>query len=133
MPLGTVSPDMLHEIVWRMWRIGEVADPAKIVLFSSAARGEMRLNSDLGLLIVTAGNPHRGRLTEENHMGLRGVGTAVDVIVVTPEDVERYRDTHAIVIKPAIRDGRVIYEGVAVVSRCRRRVAEQSAEHLWPA
>lgn len=100
---GAVSPNMLREIVWR---IVEVADPDKIILFGSAARGEMGLNSDLDLLIVKAGVPHGGRLTEEIYMGLRGVGIAVDMIIVTPEDVERYRDTHATVIKPAIRDGR---------------------------
>ena len=41
---------------------------------------------------------------------LHGVGAAVDAIVVSPEDVERYRDSHALVIKPALRDGKVVYE-----------------------
>jgi hypothetical protein len=27
-----------------------------------------------------------------------GVGQAVDVIVVTPEEIEKYRDTHCLVI-----------------------------------
>ena len=38
------------------------------------------------------------------------VGAAVDVIVVSPQDVERYGDSHALVIKPALREGRVVYE-----------------------
>ena len=42
-------------------------------------------------------------------MNLIGVGHAVDVIVVTPEDVERYRDSHALVIAPALREGKVVY------------------------
>jgi hypothetical protein len=33
----------------------------------------------------------------------------VDVVVVTPEDVERYGESHALVIKPALRDGKVLY------------------------
>ena len=41
---------------------------------------------------------------------LYGVRMAVDVIVVTPEDVERYKDSHALIIKPALQEGRVIYE-----------------------
>lgn len=41
---------------------------------------------------------------------LRGVGAAVDVVVVTPEDGERYGDSHALVIKAALREGRVVYE-----------------------
>jgi hypothetical protein len=30
----------------------------------------------------------------------------VDVVVVTPEEVERYRDTHCLVICPAMRERR---------------------------
>ena len=41
---------------------------------------------------------------------LRGVGAAVDVVLVTPEDVERYGDSRALVIKPALREGKVVYE-----------------------
>lgn len=41
---------------------------------------------------------------------LRGVGAAVDVVVVTPEDVERYGNSHALVIKPALREGKVVYD-----------------------
>ena len=41
---------------------------------------------------------------------LHGVGAAVDAIVAAPEDVERFKDCHALVFKPALREGRVIYE-----------------------
>ena len=41
---------------------------------------------------------------------LHGVGAAVDAIVADPADVERLRDSHALVFKPALREGRVIYE-----------------------
>lgn len=41
---------------------------------------------------------------------LYGVGVAVDAVVVTPEDVERFGDSHPLVIKPALREGRVVYE-----------------------
>ncbi len=109
----TVPADVLDDIVRR---IVAVADPDKIILFGSAARGEMRPSSDLDLLVVKSGVPHRGRLTEEIYMGLSGIGRAADIIVVTPEDIERYRDVHATVIKPAIREGRVIYERKAATT-----------------
>jgi hypothetical protein len=44
------------------------------------------------------------------YRNLHGVGAAVDAIMVTPEDVERFKDSHALVIKPALREGRVVYE-----------------------
>ncbi|MCE2482836.1 MAG: hypothetical protein J4F33_08115 [Alphaproteobacteria bacterium] len=35
---------------------------------------------------------------------------AVDAIVAARADVERYKDSHALVFKSALREGRVIYE-----------------------
>lgn len=91
-------------------RIVEVADPERIILFGSAARGEMGPHSDLDLLIVKKGSFHRGRLTEEIYMNLIGVGQAVDIVVATPEEVEHYRDSPAVVIAPALQEGRVVYD-----------------------
>ena len=98
--------DVLSEIVRRIVR---VAAPERIILFGSAARGEMGRGSDLDLLVIKRGRYHRGQVTEEIYFNLIGVGRAVDVVVVTPEDVDRYRDTTALVIAPALREGRVIY------------------------
>jgi predicted nucleotidyltransferase len=89
-------------------RIVEVAQPEKIILFGSAARGEMGPNSDVDLLVIKSG-AHRLDLTGHIYRNMHGVGEAVDVIVVTPEDVERYRDSQALVIAPALREGKVVY------------------------
>lgn len=96
----------LDEIIHR---IVEVAQPDQIILFGSAARDQMDANSDVDLLVIKSGNFHRGRLTEEIYMNLFGVGQAVDVVVVTPEDVARYRDSLALVIRPALEEGRLVY------------------------
>ena len=103
---STIAQDKLDRIIYR---IVEVAKPEKIILFGSAARGGMGPNSDVDLLVIKRGDFHRGRLTEEIYMNLLGVGAAVDVVVVTPEDVERYRDSFALVIYPALREGKVVY------------------------
>ena len=102
-----VDQETLNEIVRR---IVEVAEPNKIILFGSAARNEMGPNSDLDLMVVKSGEFHRGRLTGEIYVMLHGVGQAVDVVVVTPEDVERYKDSFALVICPALEEGKVVYE-----------------------
>jgi predicted nucleotidyltransferase len=83
--------------------------PEKIILFGSAARGEMGPHSDVDLLVVKKGKFDRSRLVGDIYMKLHGVGQAVDVIVVTPKEVERYRNTHCLVIAPALREGREIY------------------------
>lgn len=98
---------ILEEVIQR---IVEVAQPEKIILFGSAARGEMGRNSDIDLLVVKSGIPHRGRLTEAIYTNLFGVGFAVDVIVVTQEDIERYRDSIGLIIEPALREGEIIYD-----------------------
>jgi len=42
-------------------------------------------------------------------MNLHGVGQAVDVILVTPQQAERYRNIHFLVIAPALREGKEVY------------------------
>ena len=102
---GAVAQDVLDEIIRR---IVKVCQPEKIILFGSAARGSMGRNSDVDLLVIKAG-ANRLDLTGEIYMNLHGVGAAVDVVVVTPEDVERYRDSHPLVIAPALKEGKVVY------------------------
>jgi len=102
----TVDQKTLDDIIRR---IVEVAHPEKIILFGSAARDQMDANSDVDLLVIKRGDFHRGQLAEEIYMNLFGVDQAVDVIVVTPEDVERYRDSIALVIRPALEEGKEVY------------------------
>lgn len=101
----TLSAETLQEIIQR---VVAVAQPEKIILFGSAARGEMGPHSDVDLLVVKS-QAHRLELTGRIYCNLHGVGEAVDVVVVTPEDIERYRDSHALVIAPALKEGKVVY------------------------
>jgi len=101
-----LNDEKLQEIIRRIVR---VAHPEKIILFGSAARGEMGPDSDVDLLVIKGGEYHQGHLTGEIYMNLHGVGQAVDVILITPEQVKRYRDTHCFVIAPALRQGREVY------------------------
>lgn len=103
---GKVDPGVLAEVIRR---VVDVAQPQRIILFGSAARGDMNRHSDVDLLVVKdGGDPWT--VMGEIYGNLRGVGAAVDAIVVTPEQVELYKDCHALVIKPALREGRVVYE-----------------------
>jgi len=108
---GAPSPEALDEIVRR---IVAIAQPDKIILFGSAARGAMDRDSDLDLLIVKRGPVHRRNLAGDIYMNIGDVPYPIDVIVVTPEDVDRYKDSHALVIAPALREGRVIYDSGAL-------------------
>ena len=79
--------------------------PEKISLFGSAARGDADSDSDIDLLVIKDGVDALD-LMARIYGRLRGVGAAVDAIVVSPDDVERYKDNHALIIKPAVQNGR---------------------------
>ncbi len=105
-PSVSLDPGVLAEIVGR---IVDAIQPEKIILFGSAARGEMTRHSDVDLLVVKDG------VDPLDAMGgiygnLQGVGAAVDAIVVSPDSLERYKDSHCLVYKPALAEGRVVYE-----------------------
>ena len=103
---ATLDPRVLEEIVRR---VVEVARPERIILFGSAARGEMGPHSDVDLLVVARDGDAwavMGRIYDN----LYGVDAAVDAIVMTPEQVERYKDSHALIVKPALKEGKVVYE-----------------------
>ena len=102
----TLVEETLQEIIRR---VVEVAHPERIILFGSAARGEMDSNSDVDLLVIRSGEFDYRSIVGNIYMNLHGVGQAVDVIVVTPEQVEQYRDTHCLIIAPALREGREVY------------------------
>lgn len=101
-----VAQKVLDEIIRR---VVQVARPQRIVLFGSAARGAMGPNSDVDLLVIKRGKFDRSRVVGDIYRNLHGVGQAVDVIVVTREEVKKYRNTHCLVIAPALREGREIY------------------------
>lgn len=103
---GTIDQAVLDEVIRR---VVQVAQPEKIILFGSAARGRMGPHSDLDLLVVRAGIDALD-LMGDIYLNLRGVGAAVDAIVASPDDLERYRDSYGMVIREALREGRVVYE-----------------------
>lgn len=105
-PARGIDPAVLSEIVRR---IVQVAQPDRIILFGSAARGDMSPDSDLDFLVIKSGVAHRRRLAQEIYVALVGVLVPVDVVVVTPEDVAAYGDCVGAILRPALREGREVY------------------------
>ncbi len=101
------DPKQLNDLVRR---ILAVVTPRRIVLFGSAARGEMGPNSDLDVLVVMPDGTHRGRTTEAIYRGMWGFGFSKDIVVVTEDDVSTLRDDPYSVVHTAFREGRVLHE-----------------------
>ena len=76
-----VPKKILHDII--QW-IVEVAHPERIIMFGSAARGEMGPHSDIDLLVIKKGIRIPKDITAKIYMQLYGAGKAVDIIVVSP-------------------------------------------------
>jgi predicted nucleotidyltransferase len=101
-----LAPELSTEIVRR---VTEIAQPDRIILFGSAARGQMSPDSDVDLLVVKSGVQHRRRLAQQIHRNFFGLGVAIDVIVVSPEDLARQKDSVGTIVSPALAEGHEIY------------------------
>jgi uncharacterized protein len=102
---AATDEEILGEVIER---VVEVAGPEKIVLFGSSSREDSDAHSDFDLLVVKSA-AHRRKLAQEIYVALIGVEKAVDVIVATPEDVKRFKDSSALVIATALREGKTVY------------------------
>jgi predicted nucleotidyltransferase len=101
----------LPKQIWEMvQRIVERFDPERIVLFGSFSRGTPAPDSDADLLVVMPVQGSRRQLAARIELALAGLQLPKDVIVVTPEEVERDRDQIGTIIHPALREGVVLYE-----------------------
>ena len=90
-------------------RVVEIAQPQKVILFGSAARGDTGPHSDIDLLIIKDGE-NAWDLMRRIRSGLSRGGPPVDIIVASTATIERYKNSHALVYKPALREGKVMYE-----------------------
>jgi predicted nucleotidyltransferase len=103
------EPDMsiiLDEITRR---IREVSDPEQIILFGSRARGDSRSDSDVDLLIIKDNIESTGAEVGRIYRALSSIPLPIDVVVVRPAYVEQYKDIIGTVVRPALREGKVLY------------------------
>ena len=102
-----VDEEFIREIVRRVL---SVAKPDKIILFGSAASGEMTRDSDVDLLVV---EPDPGDRRKEYVCIRRALGhmrRPFDVILISTDWFESSKDTIGGIAWPAHKGGRVIYE-----------------------
>jgi len=101
------SLDYLPEITNRILK---VSDPEMIILFGSYARGDFGMDSDLDLLVVLKGVESPRKEITRLRRSLRGMLVSVDILVATPEQIERHRNNVGLIYRSVLREGKVIYE-----------------------
>ncbi len=100
------NADLLEEL---KNRILNVTNPLKIILFGSAARGDMSSDSDLDILIVLQDGTNCGQVVRRIYRNLIGFNAGADIIAVTETDLSLYGNKFGLVYYSAQQEGREIY------------------------
>ena len=90
-------------------RIIELVQSLRILLFGSAACGEMGPDSDIDVLVVMPDGVHRRRTAQLLYRQIRGLGVPFDILVATPDDLENHRDNIGLIYQSILREGREVY------------------------
>jgi uncharacterized protein len=104
------DPAILDDLVRR---VVESVHPLRIILFGSAARGEMGPNSDLDTLIVMEDQTDCRAVAKTIARRLRGLGCATDVLVVRRSDLEQNGDNPYLVLHTALSEGKELYRAAS--------------------
>lgn len=105
---GMETVDQAIEAMVR--RLVEQFDPVQIILFGSHARGMAGQDSDVDLLVVLPISDSKRAKQLEMRVALHDIRIPKDIIVATPDEVARRRDIVGTIIRPALREGRILYD-----------------------
>lgn len=104
-----MTMDTAEELNKLIERIVDAVHPLKIILFGSAARGEMGQSSDVDVLVVMPDGTHRRHTAQYLYETIRGVKVPFDVLVATPSDLEKHRDNVGLIYHNVLREGKIVY------------------------
>jgi len=91
-------------------RILSVSKADRIILYGSAATGNMTPDSDIDLLILEENPVNSREKRVKGRNALRGLGYAFDVRVMATERFEETKDVIGGIALPADKYGAIIYE-----------------------
>jgi predicted nucleotidyltransferase len=89
--------------------IGVAANAERVILFGSHARGEADESSDVDLLVVAESALPRFKRSRELYKLLRPHPFAMDLIVYTPEEIERGTRSGISFVSTVLREGKTLY------------------------
>ena len=102
-----VDGELIQEIVRK---IVAAFNPRRIILFGSRAHGDQRENSDIDLFIEMETNLHPIRRRTQIRELFERQWWSMDLIVKTPEEVLRERNSLISLVPDIERKGEVLYE-----------------------
>ena len=90
-------------------RIVAAANPTRVILFGSYARGEANEDSDLDLMVVEKVVANVGEEMVRLRHVVGDVGIGVDVLVYSEQEFEKRREWCSSPVYWATREGKVLY------------------------
>ena len=102
-----IAIDMLDEIVER---IVDASRSQRVILFGSAATGEMNSDSDIDILVLQSAPVNAREESVRLREALRGLRCPIDIIVMALERFEETKDVVGSIAYPANKYGKVLYE-----------------------
>ncbi|MGH7496853.1 MAG: nucleotidyltransferase domain-containing protein [bacterium] len=91
-------------------RIVRGFDPLRVILFGSHARGDADSHSDIDFLVVLPHVKNKRQVAIEIRRTLSDFPIGKDIVVTTPDEIARLGNLVGTVLRPALQEGRVIYE-----------------------
>ena len=104
------TPAITNVIFQMVERIAQDFHPVRIILFGSQARGDATQYSDIDLLVVLAEIANKRDKAIEIRRALADFPVSKDIVVTTPEEITRRGNLIGDILRPALREGKVIYE-----------------------
>ena len=106
-PMTEHRSELLQEMVRR---IRATAEPDKIILFGSYARGDEGNDSDLDIFIIIDSDLPRYKRPVPFYQALADSGIAKDIVVYTPSEVEEWKTASCSLVATVLKEGKVLYE-----------------------
>jgi uncharacterized protein len=91
--------------------LAAVPPRTRVILFGSAARGELTQDSDLDFLVVERDVKDRHAEQVRLRRELRPLGVPVDVIVVSERYAEEWGPARGSMVHAALTEGRLLHDG----------------------
>jgi predicted nucleotidyltransferase len=110
--LGSLQVVVPADVIKQAGRIlaDAAASPAKVLVFGSHARGDASDASDLDFLVIERDVTNRAEEMVRLRDALPSLGVAVDVIVVSQEQADKWARVKGTLVRTALDEGRVVAE-----------------------
>lgn len=103
-----IAPNASH-VEWAVSRLVKHFAPLQILVFGSFAQDNATPGSDLDLLVVLPSVANKREAAVAMRRVLADLPVPKDVVVTTPDEVEKRRHTAWHIVGRALEEGRVVY------------------------